>query len=192
MISCYHVIIFNGADNCVRIDRVITAAHYIDITCFSHISEYLLTHRNMAYALAGIWAYALFWPLMPLFGWSYYTYESFGTSCTIAWGDSRLSVEIFDVMTIVFCFILHLGILVFCYYNVSVVTLRVCPIKYARRLVVLSWWRHQIETFSALLALCAGNSPVAGEFPTQRSVKWSFDVFFDLRLNKLLSKQSWV
>ena len=27
-----------------------------------------------------------------------------------------------------------------------------------------SWWRHQMETFSALLALCAGNSPVAGEF----------------------------
>ena len=24
----------------------------------------------------------------------------------------------------------------------------------------LSWWRHQIETFSALLAICAGNSPV--------------------------------
>ena len=23
-----------------------------------------------------------------------------------------------------------------------------------------SWWRHQMETFSALLALCSGNSPV--------------------------------
>ena len=30
-----------------------------------------------------------------------------------------------------------------------------------------SWWRHQMETFSALLAICAGNSPVPGEFPTQ-------------------------
>ena len=26
------------------------------------------------------------------------------------------------------------------------------------------WWRHQMETFSALLAICAGNSPVTGEF----------------------------
>ena len=33
---------------------------------------------------------------------------------------------------------------------------------------VLPWWRHQIETFVALLAICAGNSPVTGEFPTQR------------------------
>ena len=53
------------------------------------------------------------------------------------------------------------------------------------------WWRHQMETFSALLAICAGNSPVTGEFPAQRPVTRSFGVFFDLRLNKRLSKQSW-
>ena len=47
-----------------------------------------------------------------------------------------------------------------------------------------------METFSTLLALCAGNSPVTGEFPSQRPVKWSFDVFFDLCLNKQISKQS--
>ena len=51
--------------------------------------------------------------------------------------------------------------------------------------------RHQMETFSALLVLCAGNSPVIGEFPAQRPVTWSFDIFFDLRLNKRLRKQSW-
>ena len=53
------------------------------------------------------------------------------------------------------------------------------------------WWGHQMEQFSALLAFCEGNSPVAGEFPTQRSVTQSFDVLFDLRHNKQLSKQSW-
>ena len=53
----------------------------------------------------------------------------------------------------------------------------------------LSWWRHQMETFSALLDLCDGNSPVTGEIPSQRPVTRSFDVFFDIRLNKRLSKQ---
>ena len=53
------------------------------------------------------------------------------------------------------------------------------------------WWRHQMETFSALLAICAANSPVTGEFPAQRPVTRSFDVYFDLRLNERLSKQSW-
>ena len=53
------------------------------------------------------------------------------------------------------------------------------------------WWRHQMETIAALLALCVRNSAVAGEVPAQRPVMRGFDVFFDLRLNKRLSKQSW-
>ena len=53
------------------------------------------------------------------------------------------------------------------------------------------WWRHQMRTFSALLAISAGNSPVSGEFPAQRPVTRSFDGFLDLRLYKRLSKQSW-
>ena len=52
-------------------------------------------------------------------------------------------------------------------------------------------WCHQMETSSALLALCVGNSPVTDEFPSQRPVTRSLDVFFDLRLNKRLSKQWW-
>ena len=54
-----------------------------------------------------------------------------------------------------------------------------------------TWWRHQMETFSALLVFCVGgNSMVTGEFPAQRPVMWSFDVFFYLGLKKQLSKQS--
>ena len=33
-----------------------------------------------------------------------------------------------------------------------------------------------METFYALVAFCAGNSPVTGEFPTQRPLTRSFDV----------------
>ena len=64
----------------------------------------------------------------------------------------------------------------------------VTPMHYVTHWLT-TWWRHQMETFSALLAICAGNSPVSGEFPAQRPVTRSFDVFFDLRLNKRLSKQ---
>ena len=48
-----------------------------------------------------------------------------------------------------------------------------------------------METLTALRAICAGNSPVPGEFPTQRLETRSFDVYFDLRPNKRLSKQTW-
>ena len=47
-----------------------------------------------------------------------------------------------------------------------------------------------METFSVLLALCEGNPLVTGGFPSQRPVTRSFEVFFDLPLNKRLGKQS--
>ena len=50
--------------------------------------------------------------------------------------------------------------------------------------------RPHMETFSALLALCVWKSPVTGEFPSQRPVTWGYNIFFDLRLNKRLSKES--
>ena len=53
-----------------------------------------------------------------------------------------------------------------------------------------SWWHHQMETFSALLAIC-GEFTGPREFPAQRPVTQSFDVFFDLHFNKQLSNQSW-
>ena len=60
-----------------------------------------------------------------------------------------------------------------------------------QHLFYIAWWRYQMETFSALLGICAGNPLVSSEFPTQRPVTQSFDVFFDLRLNERLSKHSW-
>ena len=55
--------------------------------------------------------------------------------------------------------------------------------------LIPTWWHHQMEAFSTLLALCAGNSTVIRELSPERSVMWSFDVFFDLQLNKWLIKQ---
>ena len=57
--------------------------------------------------------------------------------------------------------------------------------------VMFSCWRHQMKTFSALLAHCAGNSQITGEFIAQRPVMRSFAVFFNLHLNKRLSEQPW-
>ena len=53
----------------------------------------------------------------------------------------------------------------------------------------MSWWRHQMD-FRVTDPFC-GDFTGPGEFPAQRPVTRSFDVFFDLRLNKRLSKQSW-
>ena len=53
----------------------------------------------------------------------------------------------------------------------------------------MSWWRHEIEPLSALLAICEGNPSVTGAFPSQRRpVARTFDVSFDVYPKKLLNK----
>ena len=53
-----------------------------------------------------------------------------------------------------------------------------------------TWWRHQMEAFSALLAHYAGNSPVTGEFPSQTASNVEILCLFDIGQCKLLSKRS--
>ena len=53
------------------------------------------------------------------------------------------------------------------------------------------WWRHQMETFSALLALCAGNSPVPVNSPHKGQWRGTFMFPLICTLDKRLSKQSW-
>ena len=63
--------------------------------------------------------------------------------------------------------------------------------KYLRKRVVSDMMTSSNGNISRVTGLCAGNSPVTGEFPSQRPVTRSFGVLCDLRLNKRLSKQSW-
>ena len=51
-----------------------------------------------------------------------------------------------------------------------------------------AWWLEGIESISELLALCDGNPPVTGGFPSQRASNTGFGVFFDVSQNELLSK----
>ena len=50
-----------------------------------------------------------------------------------------------------------------------------------------SKWNH----FPRYWPFVTGNSLLTGEFPSQRPVTWSFDVFFDLCLHKRLNKHLW-
>ena len=52
------------------------------------------------------------------------------------------------------------------------------------------WWHNEMETFFASLPFCEGNLLATGGFHSQMPVTQSFDVFFDLCLNKHLNKQS--
>ena len=53
--------------------------------------------------------------------------------------------------------------------------------------IMMTPWNGNIFCVTGLYA---GNLPVTGEFPSLKPLMRSFDVFFDLHLNKRLSKQS--
>ena len=72
-------------------------------------------------------------------------------------------------------FMLYIYIYVFSFYLFSHLVFVCQHFSYLH----IAWWRHQMEKFSTLLALCQRNSPVTGEFPSQMPVTQSFDVFFD-------------
>ena len=55
----------------------------------------------------------------------------------------------------------------------------------------LQWCRHQMRTFSASLAICEGNPPVTGGFPSQRPLRPCFDVFYDLCPKKKRLSKHW-
>ena len=82
--------------------------------------------------------------------------------------------------------------------TISTILWHICSFfrtPYKRRGIAGQWnrgiiWHHQMETFSALLALCEGIHQSLVVFPSQRPVTRSFDIFFDLCLNKRLSKHS--
>ena len=108
-----------------------------------------------------------------------------------------LKRALFDERNTIFIYVMR-NVIMACCYSHNGVRLVVNALRSWRlasmtlfKARLITWWRHQMETSSALLAISAGNSPVSGEFPAQRPVTRRFDVFFDLRLNERLRKHSW-
>ena len=52
------------------------------------------------------------------------------------------------------------------------------------------WYRHRMETVSALPVLSEGNPPVIGRFPSPRAINAGLDVIFDISRNKRWNEQS--
>ena len=74
--------------------------------------------------------------------------------------------------------ILHQIVMMIIVHSTKIPSLRQAIMLNPRRKLFEAWWRHQMETFSALLALCVGNSPVSGEFP--HGCQWRGALMFSL------------
>ena len=109
-------------------------------------------------------------------------------------GVVHLQNQNYYCVTLLLSIVIHIYRDIFHLYKAANLTTYSCDcwkLCWIYRFIILAWWHHQMESFSMFLSICVGNSPVTGEFPAHRPVTWSLDAFFDLCLNKRLSKQSW-
>ena len=63
------------------------------------------------------------------------------------------------------------------FFNLAIFTFDIVTVTWSGRLI---WWRHQMETFSALLAICEGNLPVTGRFPLTKASDVELALMFSL------------
>lgn len=61
----------------------------------------------------------LIWPLLPLFGWSHYSFEGYDTSCSVEWSERSFNVISYNITILIFVFVIPLIILV--YTNVKLI-----------------------------------------------------------------------
>jgi hypothetical protein len=52
--------------------------------------------------LVAVWGWSLVWSIPPFLGWSSYTYEPFGTSCSVKWDGVSISDNTYNFCLIIF------------------------------------------------------------------------------------------
>nr|XP_006633057.1 PREDICTED: opsin-3-like [Lepisosteus oculatus] len=77
-------------------------------------------YRKAWLCIAGSWLYSLVWTLPPFLGWSSYGPEGPGTTCSVQWHLRSLSNVSYVVCLFVFCLLLPLMLMVFCYSKILI------------------------------------------------------------------------
>ncbi|XP_054611985.1 teleost multiple tissue opsin 3b isoform X1 [Dunckerocampus dactyliophorus] len=77
-------------------------------------------YRRARLAVTASWFYSLAWTVPPLLGWSSYGPEGAGTTCSVQWGDRSGRARSYVLCLLVFCLLLPLGLMIFCYGSILV------------------------------------------------------------------------
>ncbi|CAG7816932.1 unnamed protein product [Allacma fusca] len=77
--------------------------------------EHLLTSGLSWWAVGISWGHALFWTASPLLGWSSYTFEPTGISCSLNWHDRSTSGMAYTLACTIFCYVTHVMALLWFY-----------------------------------------------------------------------------
>ncbi|KAM6960657.1 parietopsin [Aplochiton taeniatus] len=82
------------------------------------MAGFKLNVRRSLHGLLFVWVFCLFWAVAPLLGWSSYGPEGVQTSCSLGWEERSWSNYSYLILYTIFCFLLPVFIIVFCYTKV--------------------------------------------------------------------------
>nr|BAB88651.1 vertebrate ancient opsin isoform L [Plecoglossus altivelis] len=74
-----------------------------------------LRGKHAVLGLLFVWTFSFIWTIPPVLGWSSYTVSKIGTTCEPNWYSTKLSDHIYIITFFFTCFILPLGVIIFCY-----------------------------------------------------------------------------
>ncbi|XP_036404466.1 teleost multiple tissue opsin 3a [Megalops cyprinoides] len=86
-------------------------------------------YRKAWLCVAGSWLYSLAWTLPPFLGWSSYGPEGVGTSCSVQWQQRSANSVSYVVCLFIFCLLLPLALMVFCYSKILIAVRGVAKIN---------------------------------------------------------------
>jgi c-opsin len=84
----------------------------MSIERFMIIYKRKLTNRVLALVISACIFLGLFWSILPIFGWSRYSLEGAGTSCSVEWHERSLNVTSYNVAMFVFVFFVPLFVII--------------------------------------------------------------------------------
>lgn len=77
----------------------------------------IMTHKTAVVMIAYVWFHSILGSLLPIMGWSRYTYIRMESLCTVDWTNS-ISNTVFVIMV---CFFIPVTIVVYCYFHILTV-----------------------------------------------------------------------
>ena len=114
---------------CIGHAFVVTWCGVISITHFTVLSfnryqtltlrvNKLFSGKRTVYYVLVLWMYSFVFAIAPVAGWSRYTTEGIGTSCSLAWQSSDANAVSFTVFIFLGCFFAPVGVILFSYCKV--------------------------------------------------------------------------
>ena len=139
---------------------VISVGKYLTISK-SLSRESYFNSKQIVLAILATWIYSFGFSVAPLAGWSRYGLEGTNATCSVKWDSSLPSDKAYFGVVFIACFVLPMGVIMFCYYKIHQVTKRIvgnARLQMGGRMATTmqqALWRKQRKSAMYFLAIIA-------------------------------------